>query len=294
MIESWIKITRSLLDNPKVDVMLASLSQRRNVTSRVTSRDTVIVTLIRLFLLLNDHADGELVRNADDQWVDRNTTEGFAVALQKVGWMEVLEEGVRFPNFLEHNKPRKGREGRTNAQRQKEYRERKKNKTAVPSVTESDVAVTSRVTHNAAVTVTPRREEESIVLERDNAGAGAKAEVGQVEQIVNAYTLRDDDFMPCREVVAQKIAAGEDPQVMLANTREIVQICLATAPGGKANAMLPWRLKFFQSDQWKTPDAFRQRWKPRNGKSTVALAMQLPLNGSGSQTTSTPKTDSGF
>ncbi len=52
---------------------------------------------------------------------------GFYRAMLAVGWVEKTEKGLRFPNFHEFNTPTKERPGKkTNAQKQKEYRERKK------------------------------------------------------------------------------------------------------------------------------------------------------------------------
>jgi len=271
----WIKFNRSLLANPKVDAMLAILSQRRNVTLRVTSRDTVIVTLLSLFFVINDHADGELVRNADEDWVDRHSTEGFASALQKVGWLEVTEEGLRFPKFLNHNSPARSRKpAKSNAERQAEYRARKKGVTSPPAESPaSDVTSNDDVMLRCNVTVTERREEKRRDINKESNHAGVREagkpdpETELVEKIVTAYTKRKDAPMECRQAVLAALRGGEDGVTILSAVQRYVTE-IEASPHGWDNAYIPNAKAFFTGAQWGSIGGLIARLKT-NGEKVI-------------------------
>lgn len=146
----WIKMRSSLLTNPKVvrmaralladpefmDWMCPGMPVTRD--ERVTKRHIPVVTRIVVGALLptwsavNDTAtrDG-IVRNAASRDIDESAgVPGFGAALLTVGWLVELpgDSGVQFVNFEEYNQPQKERSltVKTGAQRQAEYRERKK------------------------------------------------------------------------------------------------------------------------------------------------------------------------
>lgn len=146
----WIKMRSSLLTNPRVTRMarlllqdaefLAWMYSGRDVTrdESVTKRDIPVVTrvvvggLLPVWSMANETAgrDG-VVRHASSHEVDDAAgIPGFFRALTAVEWAEELDDqsGVRFINFEEHNSPQKERSltGKTGADRQREYRERKK------------------------------------------------------------------------------------------------------------------------------------------------------------------------
>ena len=151
----WIRMRSSLPTNPRVVKMARVLlaEQRfmdwfrpgaepvtRDVTrdERDEQRDIsavtriVVGTLLTVWSMGNEAAgrDG-VIRHATSRDID--LTAGvpcFAKALEAVDWLEVLpnDAGVRFINFEEHNSPQKERSltSKTGADRQREYRERKK------------------------------------------------------------------------------------------------------------------------------------------------------------------------
>jgi hypothetical protein len=146
----WIKMRSSLLTNPKVirmsRVLLADegfvawLCPGACVTrdESVTKQQIPVVTRVVVGALLptwsavNDTAarDG-IVRHASSRDIDDSAgVPGFGDALKAVGWLVDLpnESGVQFVNFEEHNQPQKERTltAKTGAERQKEYRDRKK------------------------------------------------------------------------------------------------------------------------------------------------------------------------
>lgn len=174
MAGDWIKMRGGLLRNPKVIRMARVLlqqpafrewfgvtrdasrdvtcdvTQRDDVASNVTARDTrhvPVVTMVTVGALLatwssvNENAsDDATMRDATLFEIDTiSGVPGFGEALASVGWIEVLpnEEGLFFPNFHEYNTVGKQRSAgvKTGAERSREYRDRKKNKT----VTSRDV-----------------------------------------------------------------------------------------------------------------------------------------------------------
>jgi hypothetical protein len=113
----------------------------------------------------NEHCDevgdGDIVSGADLLWIDAvSGIQGFGSAMLSVGWVEVLDGGVRFPKFNRHNT--------SGAERQKRYRDRKAIN-GEQERNESNVTrnVTSGVTRYARVT---DREEESREEERTEEG----------------------------------------------------------------------------------------------------------------------------
>jgi hypothetical protein len=109
------------------------MSCRNSVTEVVTFENVTRVTacaLTELWFAINDVV-------GDDCWVpymavsdidDIVGVPGFGDALVAVGWVTLHDEkGLVFPNFSEHNVPQKMRsEPKSDAQRAKEYRDRKR------------------------------------------------------------------------------------------------------------------------------------------------------------------------
>lgn len=154
----WIKMRSGLPTNPRVVKMARVLLAEQRfmdwfrpgataVTSDVTrderdeQRDISVVTrivvgtLLPTWSMVNEAAgrDG-IIRHASSRDIDHTAgVPGFAKALAAVDWLEILpnDAGVRFINFEEHNSPQKERAltSKSGADRQKEYRERKKRET---------------------------------------------------------------------------------------------------------------------------------------------------------------------
>ena len=99
-------------------------------------------------------------------------------------------------------------------------------------------------------------------IEREN----TPARLAQVEGIANAY-CRQDAPLEVREAIAQDLDAGTSYE----DFRRAVNLCMEhirAAPGGASNQYVPKALTFFQQRQWRSPEAFAERWKsatPRPG-----------------------------
>lgn len=169
MAGDWIKMRPALLTSPKVNGIARTLESDRSVSNvlstgfngamseivtRNVMRNVTVASLLVIWGAANEHTANGVFHNADLSDIDDMVgIPGFGLAMAQVGWAEFDEsEGcVRLPNFNEYNTSGRERSGtaKTAAQRQREYRERKRN-------AESDVTdnVTSDVTRY-------RREEKS-------------------------------------------------------------------------------------------------------------------------------------
>lgn len=169
-----IKMARVLLADPEFLAWFANdgitLDPSRSVTRRHVSVVTRITVgaLTPLWAMVNECAarDG-ILRDATLFEVDEMAgVPGFGRAMKAVGWLIELPDldGVEFPNFIEHNTVKESRStgAKTDAERAKEYRDRKKNGGS------SDV--TNGVTKNCdasrdTVTTEKRREEKNKYIE---------------------------------------------------------------------------------------------------------------------------------
>jgi hypothetical protein len=178
----WIKMRSGLLTNPRVIRMSRFLATSRPFinwwlrgTNRVTCDESVyeicdvtVVTRVTVASLLSVWS---AVNEAsqEDGFVGGITlidvdemagVHGFGDAMLSVGWLEIADSGILFPNFNEHNTVGKARQdkrssgAKSSAERTREWRERQKQKT--------EVVVTSDDTTSRDVSVTrhgDRREE---------------------------------------------------------------------------------------------------------------------------------------
>jgi hypothetical protein len=155
MAGDWIKMRPALLTSPKVKAVSAALASntetlkalcissdalRYDVTSRVM-RPVTVASLLVIWGAANDHTEDGVFRNADVTYIDDLAgIPGFGAAMESVGWAVFDEEKktVTLPNFNEYNTCGKDRspKAKSSAQRQKEYRERKKQ---AESVTDENV-----------------------------------------------------------------------------------------------------------------------------------------------------------
>ena len=149
MAVDWIKIRRGMRQWPKTVAVARHLSGSRefmnwwadpvrhacvtNVTEIVTFENVTRVTacaLTELWFALNDvlgedcHVPYMELSDIDDIV----GVPGFGEAMLEVGWVAIHDEkGLVFPNFSEHNTPNKLRtDPKSDADRAREYRERKK------------------------------------------------------------------------------------------------------------------------------------------------------------------------
>ncbi|MCB4358454.1 hypothetical protein [Quatrionicoccus australiensis] len=177
MAGDWIKMRVNLVTNPKVIALSEQISYSGEYQDwsgmhgfipsiggtkqdfddgvmqalRVT-RYVVVTALLRFWGYANEHAKDDFIKSLRISDVDEIVgVPGFGRALESVEWAEYDEElrGLRIPNFSEYNTSghERSAEAKTAAQRQKEYRDRKKSESAVQNVVKTS-DVTSEVTRN--------------------------------------------------------------------------------------------------------------------------------------------------
>ena len=165
MAGDWIKMRTSLLTNPKVNGIARVLEASRDVSralstgysgdmseivTRNVMRHVTVSSLLIVWGAANEHTDDGVFKSADLSDIDDMVgIPGFGEAMESVGWASYDADSntVTLPNFSEYNTSGASRSAgaKSAAQRQKEYRDRKK---------QSDGDVTRDVTRD-------RREEKS-------------------------------------------------------------------------------------------------------------------------------------
>ena len=102
----------------------------------------------------------------------------------------------------------------------------------------------------------------------------------QIDAVATSY-CRQDAPLEVRSFLAEDMDAGASYE----DIRRGVNECMShirEAPGGSSNQWVPKALTFFQQRQWRSPEAFAERWKPRangqGGKQPIKLTSQ-PKNG---------------
>jgi len=143
-------IARFLESNREVSRVLSTgfSGEMNEIVTRNVMRYVTVTALLCVWGAANEHTSNGVFKNADLSDVDDMAgIPGFGAAMRSVGWLEFdeSEQTVTLPNFNEYNTSGASRSTRAKsaAQRQKEYRERKKSQ-------ESDVTrdVTSDVTRD--------------------------------------------------------------------------------------------------------------------------------------------------
>jgi len=163
----WIKMRTSLLTNPKINGIARELESCKDVgealstgyggvmseiVTRNVMRHVTVSSLLVVWGAANEHTKDGVFKNADLSDIDDMTgIPGFGLAMESVGWALYDDEmqSVTLPNFNEYNTSGHERcaTAKTNAQRQKEYRERQS-------------SVESNVTNNVTRDVTSNHREE--------------------------------------------------------------------------------------------------------------------------------------
>lgn len=149
MSTNWIKMRSSLLTNPKVIRMARHLASDRHFMdwwTRGTNKscdeivyeicDVTVVTRVVVGSLLSVWGSANECANSDGRVTGITLFEvdemagvpSFGKAMEVVGWAVEDDNGIRFPNFNEHNTVGKERStgAKTGAERTKEYRDRKR------------------------------------------------------------------------------------------------------------------------------------------------------------------------
>lgn len=107
-------------------------------------------------------------------------------------------------------------------------------------------------------------------IERENTGAGVR--LTQIEAIATAY-CRQDAPLEVRDAIAAALDAGTSYE----DLRRGVNACMEhirRAPGGAGNQYVPKALTFFQQQQWRSPEAFAERWKSAAEKAAAPNGRQ--------------------
>lgn len=167
MAGDWIKMRTSLVTSPKVNGIARILERSAevgkmltnshnttlsDVVTRNVTRNVTVSLLLTLWSAANEHTRNGVFENADLSDIDDIVgVPGFGAALSTVGWAihDEQSNSVILPNFNEYNTSgdMRSASAKTNAQRQKEFRERKKQQE-------------SNVTRNVTNNVTSNRREE--------------------------------------------------------------------------------------------------------------------------------------
>lgn len=105
-------------------------------------------------------------------------------------------------------------------------------------------------------------------IERENTREALdSARLAQIEAIATAY-CRQDAPVEVRQCIADDMTAGDDYETI----RRGVNACMEhirAAPSGSANQYVPKALTFFRERQWRSPEAFAERWKPKTSSGTA-------------------------
>ena len=94
MAGDWIKIRTDLHEDPAVICISTELSKTEN---------EVVGMLVKFWSWLDRQSYKCYIENITSVWIDKYVCcQGFANLLIKVGWLEVLEDGISIPNYDRH------------------------------------------------------------------------------------------------------------------------------------------------------------------------------------------------
>ena len=125
----WIKMRGNLWDDPRVSAL---------VDATDSSEAAIVGALYWLWATADQHTEDGVMPGLSVRQIDRKTgLPGFAVAVQAVGWIEVLDTGIRICRFDEHN----GASAKKRCQTAKRVAKHKANSDPVTHESESGNAV---------------------------------------------------------------------------------------------------------------------------------------------------------
>ena len=204
MAGDWIKMRVNLVSHPKVLAIAQFLAddaeyqswstmggfvpgfggnaeddEREYQASLRVTRYVTVCALLRFWGYANEHAKGEFIGSLRLRDIDDVVqVPGFGAALQSIGWAEydADKRGLALPNFNEYNTSGSERSAgaKSSAQRQKEYRDRKK-------------AAESDVTRDAQSDVTSNRREEKSREEKDISVAKGDLPTCNPKSVIDLY-----------------------------------------------------------------------------------------------------------
>ena len=268
MAGDWIKMRHALMSDPKVmaigrhlvntsgfNVWLSGdqLSGNECYISDNALRYCVTGALHNAWCNANEHAENDVIKNADLQWLDCITgIPKFGEAMQKVGWASVKDGSLILPKFNSNNT--------SGAERQKKYRERKRNG--------SDV--TRDVTSDAKRREEKRRED---ILDNTNKNIKQKRKTSEPYSEIflefwKVFPAQRRQKKPEAFRAWQKaMQAGADPVEIIQGASEYASSYLATKERGKF-CMGPE--PFLNGHRWEDD---RESWKePKKPSRVVDIA----------------------
>lgn len=189
MAGDWIKMRVWLSKDPKVVFMADHLAERREFINWLTdpvqrycdetayehvTRDVTVALCVTSLLITWGTAREQGYRDDDDlimECCDKEVVSaitgvpGFGDAMEFVGWLiEQDDNSVRFPKFFTEKETPEKKHRTGAAERQRKYRERKRNESATSGVTRNATDVTRDVTRDVTKTspVTAREEKSRV------------------------------------------------------------------------------------------------------------------------------------
>lgn len=102
-------------------------------------------------------------------------------------------------------------------------------------------------------------------LERENSAGAPAGELALQADAIAASYCRQDSPMEVRQCILDDLNAGTAVETLREGVLRCMQFIRA-APGGSSNQFVPKAHSFFLARQWRSPEAFQERWKrPGNG-----------------------------
>lgn len=267
MAGDWIKMRTSLLSSPKVNGIARYLETSKPVSqalatghsghmgeivTRNVMRHVTVSSLLVVWGAANEHTKDGVFENADLSDIDDMVgIPGFGEAMSSVGWAVFDPDGysVNLPNFGEYNTSGASRtaSAKSGAERQKEYRDRKK-----ASVGDGNGDAKSDVTRDRREEKS--REEEKITPPNPPAGGNAGT-FSEKKARVKAERMTLKTFLDrCRESSERPISDYEPLSRYITESGlpiEFVNLCWQEfkrdfLPGGKNDRkqQARWRQHF--------------------------------------------------
>ncbi len=198
MAGDWIKMRSNLWDDPRV-TRLADLTD--------TSEAAVIGGLYWLWSTADQHSTDGVMPGLSIKGVDRKTgITGFGQALCDIGWLQDGTDGVRIPNFVEHN----GDSAKKRCQTAKRVAKSKTgNANSVTDLQQNSETGNAKVTLTALpetqkseITALPReREEKSINTPIPPAGAKTESSAIGLPTWLTTIKAKGEDPIPADDPV---------------------------------------------------------------------------------------------
>ena len=207
----WIKMRGNLWDDPRVTAI---------VDATDSGEAAVVGALYWLWATADQHTEDGVMPGLSARQIDRKTgLPGFAAAVESVGWIEVLDTGIRICRFDEHN----GASAKKRCQTAKRVAKHKAN----------DEQVTQKDESGNAASVTPAlprdREEKELDQKQDQKRAPSAPTPAELFPDVDPEHLRDwvaarkAKRLPLTETAAKGFRRAADKAGMTA--AEAVKFC---------------------------------------------------------------------